>query len=672
VDDYPHVAVLFAITLLTVGLSAGAVGIAGGEHGEQTNEYDVIEVRTVTAENTDTGELDAIYSYHIGEKTRELTVSVLSGEQPTSVDGFEPTGDPGVYEWDEQTDTPTLTFSIDANRSDPRNGGLASVDTGEWAILGNDALPRTEIRPVALASDIDDIDIDWVTDAPDGEGVAGDSFVYLGDYDRYEFDNGIDLVVSAHADPGSQADIEETGRTLEQLSGQLTAGTDGDVTAFVVTSPLRLGGLSIGSDFWIHDETLPPETVLHHEFAHTQQQYRPTDAVAWTIEGSAEYYGSLLALTQGDIQYHEFRERLGRGTEYDDVVLADRSSWAGTDGDYEQGALVLAALDGVIRENSANTFADVLRAKNEHDGEISADRFESYASATAGRDLGDFFEEYVRSTPPDIDVPSPVVYDGPNDGAAPEIRLGDVEFDPGGETEIPLTLTNSGSEASLAPRLAAESPAAVELVSADGTVTEIEDGWVFEHIEPGATQSARITVDAETPDDATIDLSLEDMSGQGDSAIVSFEELPTVEATLESPGTVEAGTPVELVADSNIEADRIDQYEFTAGGAQTTSTDRTIEYTFGSAGEYNLSVSVVTVDGRTGTASRSISVTERADADRSTSTDDTDTATGEESTTGDGTQSGDDAIGPGFGVPVAVVLFVVLGVVASRAGEKHT
>jgi chitodextrinase len=672
VDEYSRTVVLFATILLAVGLSAGAVGVAAGEHDEQTDEYDVIEVRTVTAEGTDTGELHAVYSYHIGEKTRELTVSVLSGEQPTSTDGFEPTGDPNVYEWDEQTDDPTIEFSIDANRSDPRNDGLVSVDTGEWAMLGNDALPRTEIRPVALESDIDDIEIDWVTVAPDGEGIAGDGFVYLGGYDRYEFDNGVELVVSDHADPGSQADIEEMGRTLEQLSEQLTAGNEGDVTAFVVTSPLRLGGLSVGSDFWIHDETLPPETVLHHEFAHTQQQYRPTDAVAWTIEGSAEYYGSVLALTQGDIQYHEFRERLNRGSEYDDVVLADRSSWVGTDGDYEQGALVLAALDGLIRENSENTFADVLQSKNGYDGKISTDRFEAFASTAAGRDLGDFFDEYVRSTPPEIDAPSPVVYDGSMDGAAPAIRLGDVEFDPSGETEIPLTIANGGSETSLAPRLAAESPATVELVSAEGTVSEIEGGWVFEHVEPGETRTATLTVDAATPEEATVDLSVEDMSEQGDSTIVSFDELPAVEATLAGPATAEAGKPIELVADSNIEADRIEQYEFTVGEEQTTSTDRTVEYTFGSAGEYNLSVSVVTVDGRTGTASTSISVTEREGFGQSTTNDETDTAPGDESPSADDTQAGDDAIGPGFGVGVAVTVVVFLGLLASRAGEKHT
>ncbi len=661
-------------------LSAGSVGIAGAEHGEQTDEYDVIEVRTVTAENTDTGELRARYSYHIGEKTRELTVSVLSGEEPTSVDGFEPTGEPNVYEWDEQTESPSFEFGIEANRSDSRNDGLASVDTGEWAIIGTNALPRTEIRPVALESDLDDIEIDWVTVAGESEGIAGDGIVYFGGYDRYGFDNGIDVVVSDPADPGSQADIDELGRTLEQLSAGFTAGTDGDVTAFVVTSPLRLGGLSVGGDFWLHDETLPPETVLHHEFAHTRQQYRPTDAVAWTIEGGAEYYGSLLALTQGDIQYHEFRERLDRGTEYDDVVLADRSSWVGTDGDYEQGAMVLAALDGVIRENSANTLLDVLRAKNEYDGEISADRFESISSDAAGRDLGGFFEAYVRSTPPDIDVPSPVVYDGPNDGAAPEIHLDDVEFDPNGLTEIPLTIENTGSETSLAPRLAAESSAAIELISADGTVSEVADGWVFEHIESGETQTATITVEAAVPDEATVDLSVEDMSGQGDSAIVSFEELPAVEATLESPATVAAGDPVELVADSNIGDDRIEQYEFTVGSEQATSTDRAIEYTFGSAGEYNLSVAVVTVDGRTGTASRSISVTEAEPTDQ-TEPDDGNTSTGpsdpqaDDSSTGSDesdTQQGDDAIGPGFGVAVAVTVVVFLGLLASRAGEKHT
>lgn len=641
--------------LLLLAVSVGAVGVAGADHGEPTDEYDIVEVRTISADGTDRGELRSTHSYHIGEKTRELTVRVVSGERPVETEGFDPTGEEHVYEWDEGTDRPSLTFSVDANRSDSRNDGLATVDTGEWAIVGANTLPRTELKPTALESDIDDIEIAWTTAVAGGEGFAGDGLAYLGEYDRYSFDGGIDVVVSDRADVTADQ-IDEIGATLTAATDQFSAGSDDEVTAFVVTSPLRLGGLAVGSDFWVHEENLLPETVLYHEFAHTRQQYERTSDVRWTVEGGAEYYALLLALKQGTIEYHEFDERLSRGGEYDDVVLTEPDSWAGTDGDYEQGALVLAALDELIRDSGSGSLEDVFRSAN--DGEqLTADRFRSLSSTAAGRDLDTFFAEHVQSTPPEIDVPRPTVYDGPNDGAAPTLRPENVTFDADGRTEIPIEIENTGTETSLAPELTADSTGTVELVSADGTVTDVDGGWVFDHLDSGERRRLTIAVEASTAEEATVDLSLEDLSGQGDRAVVSFEQLPAVESTLDGPAEATAGEPVELRATSTATETRIDRYEFRLGTERRNSTDGQLSHTFSAPGSYEIAVTAVTVDGRRGSANASITITEREDQSANGSSDDASPESSDEPTS-ESTGS-DDAIGPGLGVPVAVVALVL-------------
>lgn len=652
--------VLGLVVLLGLSLSAGLVGIAGGEHGEQTDEYDVVEVRTVSAEATDTGEVRVTNSYHVGDRIRGLTVTILSGETPTDSNGFEQTDQPDVYEWDEQTAQPTLSFRIGANRTDPRNEGLAMVDTGDWAILGTNVLPRTELEPVALESDIDEVNIDWTTAVPRSEGFAADFMIYLGEYDSYSFDDSVDVVVADHvAAPDRREQIAGIGETLQASTDRLAVGVDDDVTAFVVASPLRDGGLSIGSDFWIHNQSLPPDTVLYHELVHSQQRYDPGETAAWTVEGSANYYESLLALKEGDIEYHEFRGRLQRGAEFE-AVLSDRSSWAGTDADYRQGALVLAALDDRIRESGSGTLEDVFRELNARDA-VTGEQFESIASAAAGRDLGAFFDEYVRSTPPEIAVPGPRVYDGPHDGANPVLRPAAVAFD--GRTELPIEIENTGTETSLAPLLAADSEAAVELVSAeDSRVTEIGDGWVFDHIESGETRSVTLAVDANSSQEATVDLLLEDMSGQSDRAVVASEPLPAVGTSLSGPDTAAAGESVELVADSNVTDRRIERYEFTVGDERQVSASATLSHAFAEPGSYNLSVSVVTVDGRRGSATDSITVTEREEPPVTNATDGETTT---DSQGGGDSGSGADAVGPGFGVAAAAAVVALAALVGA-------
>ncbi len=675
-----RVVAALAVVLVALVLSVGAVGTAAGEHGEPTDEDDLVEVQTVTADGTDAGEVRVIYSYHIGESTASLEVTIGSGEDPVATDGFDSSGDPHTYEWDEQTDQPEFEFVVDANQTDHRHDGLLTTDTGDWAMIGTNDFPDTDLRFAAR----EDIETDRAATVPDNEGIAADALVYLGEYERQTFDDGIEVIVSDHADPDVSAD--ELGETLEQSTEQFDVSADDDVSAFVATSPLRRGGVAIGSDFWIHDAALPPEPVLWHEFVHTQQVYDHTPETEWTLEGEADYHSYVLAMKQGQFEYHQFYDRLDRGNTHDDVVLADQDSWSETTADYELGALTLAELDATIRDAGDATYEDVFRAKNEYDGGITDADFESLVSETAGADASDFFDTHIRSTPPEIEAPSPLIYDGPNVDADLALDVDDSEFGSTGANEVAVEITNTGTETSLTPKLVPEPAADVtaEIQLADDTrVTELDDGWVLDNLEPGNSHS--LTLDIEADDDAALELSVEDMSAQGDSTTLTVDDRPTLEVTLDVPEDIEAGDEVELTAETNLANDDIEGYEFAISGPEgdevIESDDPTISHTFETGGSYLVAVTAESVDGQQDTMSVSLTV----EGDETTDEQETDD-TGDEHA--DGTQdNGDDGIqqddsddtvdddmfGPGFGIPAvagAVLIFTLLTRYRRAKGEE--
>lgn len=668
---------------ILLALSLGAVGSVGADHGEETDEHDIVEVQTVTAEGTETGELRVRYSYHIGDTVEGMEVTIQSGEMPADMDGFEPTAEQDRYEWGESTARPTIEFTVAANQTDERHDGFLSVDTGEWAIIGSNALPQTRIGYTALESDIDDIEVDWVLNADEREGYAGDGLVYLGGYTHHEFDDGIDLIVTESASSVDGPLVNQIGSALERSATQLAVGADDDVTAFVVTEPLRRGGIAVGSDFWIRDDVLPPETVLWHEFTHTQQLYDRTAATEWTIEGGADYYSSLLTLKQGEIEYHEFVDRLERGLAHEDVVLADRSSWIGTDANYELGALALAALDREIREASDQTFEDVFRAKNQQYSTeaLTDDSFESLVSTTAGADLSGFFDEYIRSPPPAIQVPTPALYNGPNRDAALSLQASDAGFD-SDQSGIRVDIENTGTETSLAPELRVDAPEGVEITleSAGNTeLTETPEGWVMDHIDSGESISLTLGVATDSDEEVSVDLAVQDMSGQRASLSYFLESEMTIDASMVLPSEVTAGEPAVLEAESSLDADQIDGYEFTISGPDgegtIESTDPVIEHVFETAGIYLVDLTVHSTDGQTAAATGELEVMAADGADDTGTTDDEvddsdptdDDATDDTDDTvgvSDDSSSPDDALGPGFGGGVVAVALGMLTLVA--------
>jgi len=162
-------------------------------------------------------------------------------------------------------------------------------------------------------------------------------------------------------------------------------------------------GLAAGDgDMWVRDDQrlgTAGDTWIH-EYVHTRQNYRTTPETRWTIEGMADYYAALLAHESGGIGYDGFRDRLEAGTDpaYDDVRLADPETWAGTEADYERGALVLAHLDRRLRAEADTSLDAVVAGVNEPDRELTRAAFLDAIEAAGGGEIRADAERYTETT----------------------------------------------------------------------------------------------------------------------------------------------------------------------------------------------------------------------------------------------------------------------------------
>lgn len=637
---------LVVLVLAVAGLLTAGVGGVAADHGEAVGDEEIVEIQTVS-DAPEQGDVFVELRYHLGADVSVFRTQIRTAAYDVrDTDGFSPTDTDGEYEWDQRTNEPTIEVRVPVNET--AGDAYDYVDAGEWTVTD---------RPLQLRIAWDGVERQRLEYdqrlAVDGTGVAAGGMVYLGEYEDYEFSSDSEqfrLVVSDAANP--EWTVEEIRQRLLTASNQFDGGGRSQrLTLFVVADPLRRGGLSISTNaaVWVHEAGLEsPQTTLFHEYIHSRQEYKRTDGTEWTIEGSADFFGKLLALKDGTIQYHRFHRLLERGNEYDDVVLADRASWRGTVANYELGALTLAALDGRLRE-SGGRYVDVFRAKNAADGEISDSDFEQLTAETGT--IGNFFDEYVRSTPPTIPVPEPTVYDGPNTGATLDLQVPELNVNPGETERVTVTVVNTGTQRSLAPQLSVASSDAVtvSLVGSDGSgVTETESGWVFDHLPAGGRYELTLTVDAEAVEGEQVEFTAADLSNNHNRVGATLDTADPLGATVSLPTEPTVGTTVDATVATTPEEADIERYEFTVSGpdgeqTQTATTPR-VTFTPESAGSYTVSVTVTAADGRTTTAEATVDVLDNETTETGDSTNDTDSTGGDTGDTDD-TDSTDDTDG---------------------------
>jgi hypothetical protein len=401
----------FVITICALAVG-GPVQTAAAEHAENDiADNEIVLVRNITTEGTKPGIVQLEEKYHLGDDITEITVQPDGKvvEEIQTASGFRKESS-NAYTWERGTadSNPSLRMTFDP-LSFPRGlGGKVYVSTTDWTLT---RAPRNYYQyswrgesPATLST---------VIQSPE-KGVSGSEMVYIGNHSRYEFDSSAESFRLALTNYTEREISSKAIRTnlVNASDTLLVNGRSETVTVFIGTKPIGHVGRADGSDFIVHECCVPPgerAPLLLHEYVHTRQEYhhKKHSGVAWTTEAEAEYYGDLLALQHGELSYELFRKRISDlGGEPTDVVLSDPNTWNATIADYEIGSRTIAALDATIRNatNGERTYQAVLRQKNSHEGNLTLDDMERYASEAAGTDLTTFFETYIRSNsgPPDF------------------------------------------------------------------------------------------------------------------------------------------------------------------------------------------------------------------------------------------------------------------------------
>ena len=240
-------------------------------------------------------------------------------------------------------------------------------------------------------------------------GATGDVIAFLGDHETETHDahgQEFTLVVPDAADLAVGSD--DLFDSLSDASNTLRVG-ERDEQVFMVAAPTGtvdwgVRGLQTGpADLWTRDnERLDdPDNVWLHEYVHTRQGYTAGSDLRWFTEGTATYYAALLSLEQERISFDSFRNRLNLGNQsrLGSSVLAEPPTWQ-RGADYNVGALVSGELDRQLRlaTGGEQSFEEVFRKMNTHEGLVTAREFQQFLEATAGSSVADLGETYTQTT----------------------------------------------------------------------------------------------------------------------------------------------------------------------------------------------------------------------------------------------------------------------------------
>jgi len=366
----------------------------------QTSDGDVIQqTQTYARVPEQPGEVAVTLTYEVPDRVVDLETHVPAAATVTETDGFERVNE-SVYEWEETTETATISYRVNPNRTIEKSGPegaegrYLSVDTGEWALLTRSLTPTrwryTGRDPVRYNRTL----------RTAGPGAAGEEIVYLGDVATFEetahnqtFTLAVPERATMAASPISVLD------SMANASNALRVG-DRDEQVFVVAAPSGavswgVEGYQIGdADMWVQSRQSldTANNVWLHEYVHSRQAYETTEKTRWTVEGWATYYAAVLTLEQNRIGFDEFQAQLAAGGRpvYSDVILTERTSWT-NNANYWKGALVAGQTDVHIRSATGRnqTLQRVFQSLNGYRDPVTQSQFLAEIEAAGGPSVRD-------------------------------------------------------------------------------------------------------------------------------------------------------------------------------------------------------------------------------------------------------------------------------------------
>jgi len=210
-------------------------------------------------------------------------------------------------------------------------------------------------------------------------GVAGNDFIYIGNYTEYSTVNGCHEISLVNSEAGELSEnpdrvINALGYTAKHLD---VGHKYGDVTIFATPGFAKPPhpGFAGTSDAWVTKSTLSYPNMSHtrmilHEYIHTRQSYNQASVsdTTWITEGSADYLSVKYGIETDAISAERYNHWLSNGSNMNGS-LSDRATWESNQVEYRRGGAYLAVLDQKIQTVSNNSVESVFRLVNSKGGE---------------------------------------------------------------------------------------------------------------------------------------------------------------------------------------------------------------------------------------------------------------------------------------------------------------
>lgn len=340
------------------------------------------------------GEVSVELQYRLPDQVTSLDVRLYNQTNVESTDGFTKDAE-GRYVWDEETETPTITYGLSVDQELEQDGPIGGpgtyvfADTREWTVM---AQPRLSHGWGWRGSEA--VGLDRSTSI-DGPGAVGNRIAFLGEQETYTHaahGQQFELVVPEAAELAESPD--EIFTSVSHASGSLQVGSR-DEEVFMLAAPTDevgwgVRGLQTGaSDLWVRDTEVldTADNVWVHEYVHSRQGYETSSDAKWFTEATSTYYAALLTLEEDRIEYEAFRERLDIGTRerHADAVLAEPGTWA-QGSNYYKGALAAGAVDRQLRltTDGGASLQEPFGRMNEANEPVDREMMLEYVGAAGG------------------------------------------------------------------------------------------------------------------------------------------------------------------------------------------------------------------------------------------------------------------------------------------------
>lgn len=320
-----------------------------------------------------------------------------------------------VYQWDGETEHPSLTLETSLEDTVDRQDQYRSTET--W-FFGQSPF----VEAFWYRADDTHYSSAVVTGRSNGDvprtgnisftesGVAGQNYLYIGPYETQQIQE--DKTTFTVVEVGSATITNPGAYTAEFLRAQpyLRGVQPRNATMFVMPDPMPRRGVAVpaADEFWVHEDSqrTMASNIWLHEYIHIQQTQTNFGAqMQWYSEGMTAYQTAVLSAQIGDVSVEESYQYLTQN-EFEDVVLAERRTWAQTDAQYYEGSKMLFALDEKIREatTSNQTIQAVSQRVNTYDGQVTYAVFREIVVAESNERVGEWLDEQVltnaETTPP--------------------------------------------------------------------------------------------------------------------------------------------------------------------------------------------------------------------------------------------------------------------------------